>query len=296
MRLAFTKMQGAGNDVVVIDATRATVSLSAEQVRRLGDRHFGVGADQILLVEPPPTPDVDFRYRIFNGSGGEVEHCGNGARCFLRFVRDKGLSDRPRVRVRTLNRVLELTEDAQGRVVVDMGAPEFDPARVPFDHTGLAPVPCVPAGRVDPAEAPSCWPLAHPEGRAFAVTVLSMGNPHAVLRVDDVDTAPVAEVGPWIETHPRFPAHVNVGFMQVLDRGGVRLRVHERGAGETLACGTGACAAVVAGIRLGWLDARVDVHTRGGRLNIAWDGLHQPDAPVYMAGPAETVFEGAIDL
>jgi diaminopimelate epimerase len=292
MKLAFTKMQGAGNDFVVIDATRAPVALTTEQVRRLGDRHFGVGADQILLVEPAPSPEVDFRYRIFNGSGGEVEHCGNGARCFLRFVRDKGLTSRRSVRVQTMNRVLELAEDDEGRVQVDMGAPVFDRERVPFDASGLAPVDCD-----DPSSAAlPRWPLSHPDGRVFAAAVLSMGNPHAVLRVDDVDTAPVAEVGPWIESHPRFPARVNVGFMQILDRSRIRLRVYERGAGETLACGTGACAAVAAGIRLGWLDARVDVLTRGGRLTIAWDGVRDLQSPVRMAGPAETVFEGEIDL
>lgn len=297
MKLAFTKMQGAGNDFVVIDATRAPLALTTEQVRRLGDRHFGVGADQILLVEPAPSSEVDFRYRIFNGSGGEVEHCGNGARCFLRFVRDKGLTTQRRVRVQTMNRVLELAEDAEGRVVVDMGAPVFDAARVPFDTTGLQPVGCGDAASTGHVATPlPCWPLTHPDGRSFAVAVVSMGNPHAVLRVDDVDTAPVAEVGPWIESHPRFPARVNVGFMQVLDRQRIRLRVFERGAGETLACGTGACAAVAAGIRLGWLDARVDVHTHGGRLTIAWDGLHASQAPVRMAGPADTVFEGEIDL
>ena len=297
MKLAFTKMQGVGNDFVVIDGTRAAVALTTEQVRRLGDRHFGVGADQILLVEPPPSSAVDFRYRIFNGSGGEVEHCGNGARCFLRFVRDKGLTTQRRVRVQTMNRVLELAEDDDGQVVVDMGAPVFEAARVPFDAAGLAPVGCADAAPAGQVETPlPCWPLSHPDGRTLSVAVLSMGNPHAVLRVDDVDTAPVGEVGPWIESHPRFPARVNVGFMQVVDRGHIRLRMYERGAGETLACGTGACAAVVAGIRLGWLDARVDVQTRGGRLTIAWDGLHRPDAPVRMAGPAETVFEGVIDL
>ncbi len=283
MRLRFTKMQGAGNDFVVLDGTRAPIDLSPEQLRRLGDRRFGVGADQILAVERSSAPGVDFRYRIFNGaSGDEVEHCGNGARCFVRYVHDKGLTQARRIRVETVNNRLELELRDDGRVTVDMNRPVFEHARVPFDAAGLQPV----------AEGGfERWPLEGAGATRWAV--LSMGNPHAVTRVDDVDTAPVATLGPLVETHARFPRHVNVGFLQVLSRGEVRLRVHERDAGETLACGTGACAAVVAGIRLGWLDAAVEVHTRGGRLRIEWAG---GDAPVLMTGPAETVYEGEIEL
>ena len=278
MKLKFTKMQGAGNDFVVLDATRAPVNLSAEQVRRLGDRRFGVGADQILVVEPAPSSDVDFGYRIFNNSGDEVEHCGNGARCFLRFVRERGLTQQPRVRVRTMNRTLELVWQDDDRVTVDMGAPEFAHDRIPFDDRAL------------PSQQ-GRWPLTHPSLGDVWVSVLSMGNPHAVMRVDDVDTAPVATLGPWIESHPRFAQGVNAGFMQVVSPQEVRLRVYERGAGETLACGTGACAAVVAGIQQGWLSRRVDVHTRGGMLTIEWT-----TTSVLMTGPAQTVFEGEIEL
>jgi diaminopimelate epimerase len=287
MRVRFTKMQGVGNDFVVLDATRAPLALDAAQLRRLGDRHFGVGADQILVVERAPAPDVDFGYRIFNGaSGAEVEHCGNGARCFVRYVREHGLTDKTTVRVQTVNRRLELVQQADGRVSVDMGAPDLDPAALPFDTAGLVPRR---EGGID------FWPLAL-DGKGACtveVAVLSMGNPHAVTRVADVDAAPVATDGPRIERHGRFARGVNAGFVQVLSRGAVRLRVHERDAGETLACGTGACAAAVAGIRAGWLDARVDVHTRGGRLTIEWAG---GGAPVRMTGPAETVFEGEIEL
>jgi diaminopimelate epimerase len=283
MRLRFTKMQGAGNDFVVLDATRVPIELSAEQVQRLGDRRFGVGADQILVVERTDTPDVDFRYRIFNGfSGDEVEHCGNGARCFVRFVRDHGLTDKTTVRVETVNNVLELHAQPDDRVTVDMNAPVFDLARVPFDAAGLVP---------HELNGFALWPLELEDNRRADVAVLSMGNPHAVLRVEDVQTAPVPTLGPAIETHARFPRRVNAGFMQVLSRNEIALRVHERDAGETLACGTGACAAVVAGIRLGWLDAKVNVRTRGGALTIEWNG-----GPVLMTGPAETVYEGEIDL
>jgi len=284
MRLRFTKMQGAGNDFVVLDATRAPIKLSAAQLRHLGDRRFGVGADQILLVEPSSREGVDFRYRIFNNTGDEVEHCGNGARCFVHFVRDKGLTRRERIRVETMNRVLDLQLQADGRVTVDMGAPVFDHAALPFDASGLT------AQREGAFEL---WPLAVDTGRTVAVAVLSMGNPHAVQRVDDVRSAPVAELGPMIESHTRFSRKVNAGFMQVQSRTQIALRVYERHAGETLACGTGACAAVVAGIRLGWLDARVDVSTRGGMLTIEWpDG----NASVRMTGPAQTVYEGEIEL
>jgi diaminopimelate epimerase len=289
MRVRFTKMQGAGNDFVVLDATRGPLELGTAQVRALADRRFGVGADQILVVGPSPAPGVDFGYRIFNSSGEEVEHCGNGARCFLRYVRDRGLTAQRTVRVQTVNRLLELRERDDGRVTVDMGAPVLEPARVPFDANGLV-------GRGPAAPGFALWPLALPGGAEVEVAVLSMGNPHAVQRVDDVDAAPVGRIGPLVESHARFPQRVNAGFLQVLSRAQVRLRVHERGAGETLACGTGACAAVVAGIRLGWLDAEVDVHTRGGLLTIAWDGARDLAAPVLMTGPAQTVFEGEIEL
>jgi diaminopimelate epimerase len=281
MRLKFTKMQGAGNDFVVLDGVRQRVALGPEQWRALADRHFGVGADQLLLVEPPDGPDVDFVYRIFNADGAEVEQCGNGARCFVRFVRDQGLTDRRSVRVRTLGGVIEPRLEDDGRVTVDMGAPVLDPARVPFDASGLAP-------RAEGAD--SLWPLALPGGERW-ISAVSMGNPHAVMVVDDVDTAPVGTEGPLVESHPRFPRRVNAGFMQVVSRGRIRLRVFERGAGETLACGTGTCAAVVAGIRRGLLDARVDVETRGGLLTIEWRG-----GAVLMTGPAQSVFTGEIDL
>ena len=291
MRLRFTKMQGAGNDFIVLDATRAPVALDAMLARRLADRHFGIGADQILLIGPPPSAAADFGYRIFNSGGAEVEHCGNGARCFLRFVRARGLTDRRRVRVQTMNRLLELVERDDGRVQVDMGAPVFDAPQVPFDPTGLAP-------QGPASDRLPLWPLALPDGSSVQVAVVSMGNPHAVQRVDDVDSAPVARVGPWVEGHERFPRRVNAGFLQVVSPTRVRLRVYERGAGETLACGTGACAAVAAGVGLGWLQAGadVDVETRGGLLTIAWAGTQGPTSPVYMTGPAEFVFEGEIEL
>jgi diaminopimelate epimerase len=284
MRLRFTKMQGAGNDFVVLDAVRAAIALTAEQVQRLGDRRFGVGADQILVVEPSSTPGVDFRYRIYNGfSGDEVEHCGNGARCFVRYVREHGLTDKTVVRVETVNNLLELRAQADGRVTVDMNAPIFELERLPFDASGLAP---------RDINGFALWSL-EAGGQQVEFAALSMGNPHAVLRVDDVQAAPVASIGPALETHARFPRRINVGFMQVRSRREIALRVHERDAGETLACGTGACAAVVAGIRLGWLDAKVDVHTRGGLLTIEWAG---GDSHVLMTGPAETVYEGEIEL
>ncbi len=287
MRIRFTKMQGAGNDFVVLDETRGLLKLSTAQYRWLADRHFGVGADQILSVRPSPAPGIDFAYAIHNADGGEVEHCGNGARCFVRFVREQGLTDRNSVKVQTVNRVLELHMGDDGRVTVDMGAPVFELPRVPFDPG---------AAQARSVNGWELWPLPglqQANGSTVDVAVLSMGNPHAVLRVDDVDQAPVLTLGPRIESHPAFAQRVNAGFMQVLSRAAVRLRVHERGAGETLACGTGACAAVVAGIRLGWLDARVDVHTRGGLLTIEWAG---PGQPVRMTGPAVTVFHGEIDL
>ena len=284
MRLRFTKMQGAGNDFVVLDATREPIVLTTAQVQRLGDRRFGVGADQVLVVERTDTPGVDFRYRIYNGfSGDEVEHCGNGARCFVRYVREHGLTDKTTVRVETVNNRLELHWQADGRVTVDMNAPIFDLAQLPFDAGGLTP---------RDVNGFALWPL-EVGGLTVEVAALSMGNPHAVLRVDDIDAAPLATLGPAIEGQPRFARRVNAGFMQVRTRHEIALRVYERGAGETLACGTGACAAVVAGIRLGWLDAKVDVHTRGGLLTIEWQGLGHP---VLMTGPAETVFEGEIEL
>ena len=283
MRLKFTKMQGAGNDFVVLDALRSPLELTPALARRLADRRFGIGADQILLVEPSRTPGIDFRYRIYNSSGEEVEHCGNGARCFVRYLHEHGLSDKTTVTVETVNNVLELRLGADGRVTVDMNRPVFEHARIPFDATGLVP------RRESGFEL---WPLAD-AGAGVEVAVLSMGNPHAVMRVADVDTAPVALLGPRIETHARFPRHVNAGFMQVLEPDAVRLRVHERGADETLACGTGACAAVVAGIRLGWLARRVTVQARGGELLVEWP---RDDASVLMTGPAETVFEGEIQL
>lgn len=287
MRVQFTKMQGAGNDFVVLDETRGRLGLNAAQYRFLADRHFGVGADQILSVRPAPSAGVDFEYVIHNADGGEVEHCGNGARCFVRYVRDKGLTDRNPVRVKVKNGEISLRLNDDGRVTVDMGAPVFDLARVPFDAQGL---------RIQPLGNFGCWPLALAGGVAAPVAVLSMGNPHAVLRVDDVDAAPVLDWGPQIEAHARFPARVNAGFLQVVSRTEVRLRVFERGVGETLACGTGACAAVVAGIRWGLLEAEVDVHTRGGRLTVAWHDNPHHDASVFMTGPATSVFEGVVDV
>ena len=283
MQLAFTKMHGAGNDFVVLDATRAPLSLSAAQLRLLADRHFGVGADQILLVEPSPAPDVDFRYRIFNADGGEVEQCGNGARCFVAYVHGKGLTAKRRIRVQTLSGLIEPELQADGRVTVDMGTPIFDLPRVPFDASGLTP------RQADDWEQ---WPLIL-NGATDWVSVLSMGNPHAVQRVGDVDTAPVHQHGPLIEHHHRFTRRVNAGFMQIVDAQHIRLRVWERGAGETLACGTGACAAVVAGLRHGWLRGTVDVQIHGGLLTISWAGAGQP---VHMTGPAAFVFDGTIDL
>lgn len=287
MRIRFTKMQGAGNDFVVLDETRGRLNLTPAQYQRLADRHFGIGADQVLSVRPSPAPGVDFEYVIHNSDGGEVEQCGNGARCFARYVADRGLAKGDRIRVQTLSGVIEPRLHPDGRVTVDMGQPIFDLAQVPFDAAGLSP---------HKEGQWQKWHLAlgtHADSTIVSVAVLSMGNPHAVQEVPDVDHAPVASQGPLIERHLRFPRRVNAGFMQVLDRDRIRLRVWERGAGETLACGTGACAAVVAGIRLGRLAPRVDVETRGGLLTIEWAG---GDAPVLMTGPAVTVFEGEIDL
>ncbi len=284
MRLPFTKMHGAGNDFVVLDATRAPLDLTPAQLRHLGNRHFGVGADQILVVENTTTPGMDYRYRIFNGgSGEEVEQCGNGSRCFVRYVVDKGLTDKTTIRVETMNTQLELKLQPDGRVTVDMGAPVFEPARIPFNGAGLSP---------RHVAGFDLWPL-DVDGETVEIAVVSMGNPHAVQVVSDVDRAPVATQGPAIEGHARFPRRVNAGFLQVVDRSHARLRVYERGAGETLACGTGACAAVVAGIRQRLLDPVVHVETRGGPLTIEWQG---GESPVLMTGPAVTVYEGAIEL
>ncbi len=282
MRLKFTKMQGAGNDFIVLDATREPIVLDRAQWRWLADRRFGVGADQILIVGPPADrARADFSYRIINADGGEVEQCGNGARAFARFVRDKGLSDRDALQVETMSGVITPVIDPGGTVTVDMGVPRFEPAEVPFDPSGLA-------SRVEGREVLYTLDV---EGVDIEVAIASMGNPHAVTVVDAVDEAPVATLGPRIEHHARFPRRVNAGFMQVVDRRTVRLRVHERGVGETLACGTGACAAVATGIRRGLLDAPVVVHARGGDLTIDWAG---GDASVRMSGPAESVFEGEV--
>jgi diaminopimelate epimerase len=281
MRIRFTKMQGAGNDFVVLDETRERLNLSPAQYRFLADRHFGVGADQILSVRPAPQPDVDFEYVIHNADGGEVEQCGNGSRCFVRYVREQGLTDKTTVRVKVHGGVISLQEMPDGQVTVDMGAPIFDVPQVPF----------APAHAQSVSEV--AWQLALSNGEAVRVGVVSMGNPHAVQVVDNTDTAPVLQQGPLIEHHAAFPKRVNAGFMQVVDRAHVRLRVFERGAGETLACGTGACAAVVTGIRWGLLDAKVQVQTHGGVLTIEWQGAGHP---VRMTGPATTVFQGEITL
>ena len=275
-RLAFTKMHGLGNDFVMIDAVRQPIHLDGAQVRYLADRHFGVGCDQLLVVEPARTPGVDFRYRIFNADGGEVEQCGNGARCFARFVFDQGLTDKREIRVETRTGIITPRLEDDGNVTVDMGVPVLNPAQVPFVSDSDA--------RVQPLEV---------AGRTLAITAVSMGNPHAVQVVADVDAAPVAELGPLIERHPRFPARVNAGFMQIVDEHRVRLRVFERGAGETLACGAGACAAVVAGILRELLVSPVRVETRGGELEIVWNGV---GSAVMMTGPAVTVFSGSLIL
>jgi diaminopimelate epimerase len=281
MKLRFTKMHGAGNDFVVIDGVRQSVCLSQAQRRFLADRHVGIGADQLLLVEPARGVGVDFRYRIFNADGGEVEQCGNGARCFVRFVREQGLTDKRAIRVETMGGVIEPRLEGDGRVTVEMGVPAFDPASIPFDAGGLQP---------QPLGEDLLWPIDLDDGRRW-VSLVSMGNPHAVQVVDDVGRAPVRRDGPSIESAARFPRRVNAGWLQVLAPSRIRLRVWERGAGETLACGTGACAAAVAGIRRGLLRSPVDVEMCGGTLAIAWDG-----AGVRMTGPAETVFDGEIEL
>lgn len=287
MRIPFTKMQGAGNDFVVLDETTTRYGLSTAQYRWLADRHFGVGADQILSVRPSPAAGIDFEYIIHNADGTEVEQCGNGARCFARYVHDKGLSSKHVIRVQTRSGVIEPRLEADGRVTVNMGAPVFELADIPFN-----PLPAKPLRQ----GSWQMWPLALPSTQAPSpamVAVLSMGNPHAVLLVDDVDSAPVHSQGPLIESHSSFPRRVNVGFMQVLAPDSIRLRVFERGVGETLACGSGACAAVVAGIRIGLLESSVEVQMRGGLLRIEWAGSQ---APVMMTGPATMVFQGHIDL
>jgi len=269
-------MQGLGNDFVVLDATEGEISLSPRQLRQLADRHFGIGCDQILQVEAPRQADTDFYYRIFNADGGEVEQCGNGARCFVRYVHDRGLTAKTEIRVGTLGGIIVPRLESDGRVTVNMGAPEFDPHRIPFEAPGRSPT----------------YELLI-DGRRVEVSVLSMGNPHAIQLVPDVERAPVAIDGPLIERHPRFPRGVNAAFVQVIGRQHIQLRVYERGAGETLACGSGACAAVVAGRARGLLDERVTVSTRGGDLGISWAG---DGAPVMMTGPAARVFEGEIEL
>ena len=276
MLLKFSKMHGLGNDFAVFDFISQRGHLSPEQVRHIADRRFGIGCDQVLVVEPPEQPDVDFRYRIFNADGSEVEQCGNGARCFARFVREQRLTNKRRIRVQTLSGIIELHVLPDEQVRVDMGPPRFTPAQIPFEAA---------------AEANS-YSLDLP-GQRLDIGAVSMGNPHAVLRVDDVDTADVATLGPAIEHHPRFPQRVNAGFLQVVDRHRIRLRVFERGSGETLACGTGACAAAVSGIRRGWLASPVTVSLPGGELTIEWAG---GDAPVFMTGPAVTVYRGQIRL
>ena len=287
MKLHFTKMHGAGNDFIVIDAINQDINFTPAQWQRLADRRFGIGADQILVVEKPRLPGCDFRYRIYNNDGGEVEQCGNGARAFVKFVSEKGLSNKASIRVETMAGVIAPRLELDGSITVDMGAPVLEPALVPFDEAGLTGV----------AEGTDLlWPLdlaLTGQTSPVLVSVVSMGNPHAVQVVGDVDAQDLERSGPLIEHHPRFPRRVNAGYMQIVDRQHVKLRVFERGAGETLACGTGACAAAVAGIRRGLLDSPVRISARGGELSIAWQG---PGHPVLMTGPAVTVFEGTIEL
>jgi diaminopimelate epimerase len=276
VKLKFSKMHGLGNDFVVLDGIRQSISLTPEQLCYLADRNFGVGCDQILLVEKPTQSGVDFRYRIFNADGGEVEQCGNGARCFVRFVHEQGLTDQREIRVETRSGIIAPRLEGDGTVTVDMGIPRFRPAEIPFL-----------------ADDDVIVHLLDVADETLETSVVSMGNPHAVQVVDSVDTAPVGEHGPLIENHARFPQRVNAGFMQIVDRHAIKLRVYERGSGETLACGTGACAAVVTGIRRGLLDSPVRVTTRGGDLSIVWGGAGRP---VLMTGPAVTVFTGEIEL
>ena len=283
MKLKFTKMHGAGNDFIVIDAISQHIDFTSAQWQALADRRFGVGADQMLVVEKPQAAGVDFRYRIYNADGGEVEQCGNGARAFVKFVTEKGLTDKRAIKVETMCGVIEPMLEADGSISVDMGAPILTPAAVPFDSSGLD---------ATQEGAERLWPLDI-NGKRALFSVVSMGNPHAIQIVSDTEAAPVNVDGPLIEHHPRFPKRVNAGFMQIVDRHQIKLRVFERGAGETLACGTGACAAVVAGIQRGLLDSPVKVHTHGGALSITWHGV---DQPVKLTGPAVTVFEGEIEI
>lgn len=276
MKLKFTKMQGLGNDFIVLDGIHQAIHLDQQQIRLLADRHFGIGCDQVLLVEKA-SGQADFRYRIFNADGGEVEQCGNGARCFVRYVHDHGLTSKNEIRIETLSGTISPKLETDGEVTVNMGEPIFEPKAIPFAAEQYAPA----------------YQLEIQGGEPVTISVLSMGNPHAVRVVPDIDNAPVNTEGALIEAHPRFPKRVNVGYMQVIDRKHIQLRVFERGAGETLACGTGACAAVVAGITLDLLDHQVTVGTRGGELKISWNGPHEP---VWMTGPAITVFEGEINL
>ena len=276
MALNFTKMHGLGNDFIVIDAINQSVSLTPQQVQQLADRHFGIGCDQLLLVEAATTAESDFRYRIYNADGGEVEQCGNGARCFMQFVRDQGLTDKSQLQVETLGGPLQLVQQSDGQITVNMGVPRLEPADIPF----LAP-------RHERAYALDVL------GRQLEIAAISMGNPHAVLPVDNIENAPVATTGAAIERHPRFPERVNVGFMQIVDEDCIRLRVFERGAGETLACGSGACAAVVAGRLWERLSESVKVVLNGGELVVSWAGEGQP---VLMTGPATTVYQGRIEL
>jgi diaminopimelate epimerase len=276
IKLKFTKMHGAGNDFVVIDGVRQEVYLTPEQLRFLADRHFGIGCDQILLVKRSQNEEADFRYLIFNADGGEVEQCGNGARCFVRFVHDHKLTTKREIVVETQSGLISPRLEDDGRVTVNMGAPIFEAARIPFDSDSDA---VIQALQVN--------------GETVQITAVSMGNPHAVQIVEDVEQASVAQMGPLIERHPRFPKRVNAGFMQIVDRSHVKLRVYERGAGETMSCGTGACAAVVSGIQRGLLDNQVQVATHGGVLSISWTGAN---SPVMMTGPAITVFDGEINL
>ena len=286
MTWKFTKMHGAGNDFVVLDGVRQHIEMTPERARALADRHFGVGADQILLVEPPLHPEADFRYRIFNADGSEVEHCGNGARCFVRFVHEQGLSRRNPLRAEIMTGIIVLDESKDEQVTVDMGSTRFDPEALPFDARGLA---------TRTLHDDTLYTLAYdaPAGvpGQADISIVAVSNPHAVQVVDDVEAFPVAVVGPLIESHARFAKRVNAGFMQVLDPHNIKLRVYERGAGETLACGTGACAAVAAGVRRGLLASPVRVQTHGGVLTIAFDGKQ-----LRMTGPAESVFNGAIDI
>jgi diaminopimelate epimerase len=284
MNLKFTKMHGAGNDFIVIDAISQQIDFSPAQWKLLGDRRFGIGADQILVVQQADSADCDFRYRIFNQDGGEVEQCGNGSRAFVKFVTEKGLTSKSSIRVETMKGIITPRIEADGSITVDMGPPRWAAAELPFDGAGLA---------TSTEGDDTVYALPLTGSATVGISIVSMGNPHAVQVVDDVDLAPVETVGPLVEQHARFARKVNAGFMQVVDRKHIRLRVYERGAGETLACGTGSCAAVVAGIRRGLLDSPVRVSARGGELSVAWEG---GDAPVYLSGPAVTVFEGEITI